>query len=96
MRLVVTDEQRELRDALRRFFADRSPASEVRRLMETADGHDPEVWALMAGQLGLPGLAIPAEHGPPRHGRRLGGVRENPAHDRDSTGQRGDVRAGVR
>ncbi len=25
MKLVVTEEQRELRDALRRFFADRSP-----------------------------------------------------------------------
>ncbi|WP_433472885.1 acyl-CoA dehydrogenase family protein [Spirillospora sp. CA-142024] len=63
MKLVVTEEQRELRDALRRFFADRSPAAEVRRLMETAEGHDPGVWAQMAGQLGLQGLAIAEEHG---------------------------------
>lgn len=63
MKLVVTEEQRELRDALRRFFADRSPAAEVRRLMETAEGHDPKVWAQMAEQLGLQGLAIAEEHG---------------------------------
>ncbi|MCQ0014222.1 acyl-CoA dehydrogenase family protein [Actinomadura madurae] len=63
MRLVVTEEQRELRDALRRFFADRSPAAEVRRLMGTAEGYDPKVWAQMAEQLGLQGLAIAEEHG---------------------------------
>jgi alkylation response protein AidB-like acyl-CoA dehydrogenase len=63
MKLVVTEEQRELRDALRRFFADRSPGAEVRRLMETAEGYDPKVWRQMAGQLGLQGLAIAEEHG---------------------------------
>jgi alkylation response protein AidB-like acyl-CoA dehydrogenase len=63
MKLVVTEEQRELRDALRRFFADRSPSAEVRRLMETAEGYDPKVWAQMAEQLGLQGLAIAEEHG---------------------------------
>jgi alkylation response protein AidB-like acyl-CoA dehydrogenase len=63
MELVVTEEQRELRDALRRFFADRSPSAEVRRLMETAEGYDPKMWAQMAEQLGLQGLAVPEEHG---------------------------------
>ncbi|WP_329521405.1 acyl-CoA dehydrogenase family protein [Spirillospora sp. NBC_01491] len=63
MRLVVTEEQRELRATLRRFFADRSPGAEVRRLMETPEGHDPRVWAQMAGQLGLQSLAIPEEYG---------------------------------
>ncbi|MER7546587.1 acyl-CoA dehydrogenase family protein [Actinomadura sp.] len=70
MELVDTEEQRALRDALRRFFADRSPAAEVRRLMETAEGHDPAVWAQMAGQLGLQGLAIPEEHGGAGFGMR--------------------------
>lgn len=70
MQLVVTEEQRELRDALRRFFADRSPSAEVRRLMETAEGYDPEVWAQMAGQLGLQGLAIGEEHGGAGFGMR--------------------------
>ncbi|MFD0684680.1 acyl-CoA dehydrogenase family protein [Actinomadura fibrosa] len=63
MRLAVTEEQRELRDALRRFFADRSPATEVRRLMAVDEGYDPAVWKQMAGQLGLQGLAVPEEHG---------------------------------
>ncbi|NDU73691.1 acyl-CoA dehydrogenase [Actinomadura sp. DSM 109109] len=70
MKLVVTEEQRELRDALRRFFADRSPAAEVRRLMETAEGHDPAVWRQMAGQLGLQGLAVAEEHGGAGYGMR--------------------------
>ncbi|MFV2178788.1 acyl-CoA dehydrogenase family protein [Actinomadura sp. LOL_016] len=70
MELVVTEEQRELRDALRRFFADRSPGAEVRRLMETAEGHDPAVWGRMAEQLGLQGLAIPEEHGGAGFGMR--------------------------
>ncbi|WP_339154019.1 acyl-CoA dehydrogenase family protein [Actinomadura luteofluorescens] len=70
MKLVVTEEQRELRDALRRFFADRSPGAEVRRLMETAEGHDPKVWRQMAEQLGLQGLAIAEEHGGAGFGMR--------------------------
>lgn len=70
MNLVVTEEQRELRDALRRFFADRSPAAEVRRLMETADGYDPKMWAQMAEQLGLQGLAIAEERGGAGFGMR--------------------------
>ncbi|TMR01066.1 acyl-CoA dehydrogenase [Actinomadura soli] len=70
MKLVVTEEQRELRDALRRFFADRSPSGEVRRLMRTAKGYDPGMWARMAEQLGLQGLAIPAEHGGAGYGMR--------------------------
>ncbi|XVQ08595.1 acyl-CoA dehydrogenase family protein [Spirillospora sp. CA-255316] len=63
MELQVTPEQEELRAALRRFFAERSPSAEVRRLMETPEGYDPDVWERMAGQLGLQSLAIPEEYG---------------------------------
>ena len=63
MELVVSEEQRELRGALRRFFAAKSPSGEVRRLMASATGYDPAVWSQMAGQLGLPGLTIPEEYG---------------------------------
>ncbi|MFG2005214.1 acyl-CoA dehydrogenase family protein [Spirillospora sp. NPDC048911] len=63
MRLVVTEEQEELRGALRRFFADKSPGAEVRRLMESATGYEPAVWKQMAEQLGLQGLAVPEEYG---------------------------------
>jgi alkylation response protein AidB-like acyl-CoA dehydrogenase len=70
MELVVTEEHRALRATLRRFFADTSPSAEVRRLMATADGYDPAVWARMGGELGLQGLAIPAEYGGAGFGHR--------------------------
>ncbi|MBV9484875.1 MAG: acyl-CoA/acyl-ACP dehydrogenase [Frankiaceae bacterium] len=60
---AVSDEQEELRRSVRRFLADKSPSSEVRRLMATDEGYDPAVWTQMAEQLGLPGLAIPEELG---------------------------------
>ncbi|WP_067811184.1 acyl-CoA dehydrogenase family protein [Actinomadura kijaniata] len=63
MGLVATEEQQELRETLRRFFADKSPGAEVRRLMEGEAGYEPEVWARMGGQLGLQGLAVPEEYG---------------------------------
>ena len=60
---AVSDEQEELRRSVRRFLADKSPSTEVRRLMATDEGYDPAVWTQMAEQLGLPGLAIPEEYG---------------------------------
>ncbi|HWE68499.1 MAG TPA: acyl-CoA dehydrogenase family protein [Acidimicrobiales bacterium] len=63
MNFAFTEEQEELRKAVRRFLEDKSPESEVRRLMETTEGYDPAVWSQMADQLGLPGLAIPEEFG---------------------------------
>ena len=63
MNLAFSDEQEELRRSVRRFLADKSPESEVRRLMATEQGYDPDVWAQMARQLGLPGLAIPEKFG---------------------------------
>ncbi|MBG6090827.1 acyl-CoA dehydrogenase family protein [Actinomadura viridis] len=66
----MSEELQELRKELRRFFADKSPSAEVRRLMETAEGYDPAVWAQMAGQLGLQGLAVPEELGGAGFGMR--------------------------
>jgi len=63
MNFAFSDEQEELRRSLRRFLADKSPESEVRRLMATDHGFDPAVWSQMAGQLGLHGLAIPERYG---------------------------------
>jgi alkylation response protein AidB-like acyl-CoA dehydrogenase len=60
---AFTEEQEELRKALRRFLEEKSPETEVRRLMETEDGFDAAVWKQMAEQLGLHGLAIPEEYG---------------------------------
>jgi alkylation response protein AidB-like acyl-CoA dehydrogenase len=60
---AFSPEQEEFRHSLRRFLADKSPAAEVRRLMETDAGYDPQVWKQLADQLGLQGLAIPEEFG---------------------------------
>jgi alkylation response protein AidB-like acyl-CoA dehydrogenase len=63
MRLTVSDEQRALRDSVRRFLADRAPLARVRELMETPDGLDRAVWHQAGDQLGLQGIAIPEEYG---------------------------------
>jgi len=63
MNFAFSEEQEELRKSVRRFLEQKSPETEVRRLMETDDGYDPEVWSQMGQQLGLQGLAIPEEYG---------------------------------
>ncbi|HET7524264.1 MAG TPA: acyl-CoA dehydrogenase family protein [Acidimicrobiales bacterium] len=63
MNFAFSEEQEELRKAVRRFLEDKSPEAEVRRLMDTTDGYDPAVWSQMADQLGLQGLIIPEEFG---------------------------------
>jgi len=63
MNFAFSEEQDELRRGVRRFLAEKSPESEVRRLMETAEGYDPAVWSQMADQLGLQSLTIPEAYG---------------------------------
>ncbi len=63
MNFAFSEEQDELRRAVRRFLQEKSPETEVRRLMETTDGYDPAVWRQMADQLGLQSLTIPEEFG---------------------------------
>jgi len=60
---AFSEEQDELRRSVRRFLEDKSPVTEVRRLMETTDGYDPKVWAQMANELGLQSLHIPENFG---------------------------------
>jgi len=60
---AFSDEQEQLRDAVRRFLEAKSPIAEVRRLMDGAEGYDPAVWSQMANELGLQSLAIPEEYG---------------------------------
>jgi len=63
MNFAFSEEQEELRRSVRRFLEDKSPSTEVRRLMETTEGFDRAVWDQMANQLGLQALAIPEEYG---------------------------------
>lgn len=59
----LSEDQNELREVLRRFLATKSPSTEVRRLMDTEEGFDAQIWRQMVDQLGLAGLAIPEEYG---------------------------------
>jgi len=63
MNFAFSDEQEQLRDAVRKFLEAKSPEAEVRRLMETTEGYDPAVWTQMAQELGLPSLHIPEADG---------------------------------
>jgi len=63
MNFAFTEEQEELRKTVRAFLDAKSPETEVRRLMETADGYDAAVWSQMGEQMGLQGLAIPEQYG---------------------------------
>jgi alkylation response protein AidB-like acyl-CoA dehydrogenase len=63
MKFSFSDEQVEFRTALRRFLSDTSPPSEVRRLMETDLGYDPDVWRQMSQDLGLTAIHIPESYG---------------------------------
>jgi len=63
MRFNFTDEQREFRSVVRRFLEDKSPSSEVRRLMQTDAGCDGEVWRDLSRDLGLTALHIPEVYG---------------------------------
>ncbi len=63
MNFGFSEEQDELRKMVKRFLEDKSPETEVRRLMATEEGYDPDVWKQMAGELALQGLGIPEEFG---------------------------------
>lgn len=58
-----SEDHRQFRDMLARFLETTSPTTEVRRLMATDSGYDPENWAQLCGELGLSGLHIPEQYG---------------------------------
>ncbi|RFU21501.1 acyl-CoA dehydrogenase family protein [Geodermatophilus marinus] len=58
-----TPEQRDLRAVAREFCTERFAGPEVRRLVETPDGFDREVWRRLGRDVGLLGLALPEELG---------------------------------
>ena len=60
---AFSEEQEELRRTVRAFLDQKSPESEVRRLMDTERGFDDAVWKQMGEQMGLQGLIVPEEFG---------------------------------
>src|SRR5580704_19579968 len=63
IQFAFTDEQEQFRSAVRRFLNDKSPTTEVRRLMATAEGYNPEVWRQLSAELAIPGIHIPEQSG---------------------------------
>ncbi|MFD5542210.1 acyl-CoA dehydrogenase family protein [Streptomyces sp. NPDC127079] len=58
-----TDEQDEIRRALRELLHKRCGTQDVRAAVDRAPGHDPGLWTALAEQLGLAGLALPEAYG---------------------------------
>ncbi|HEX9175014.1 MAG TPA: acyl-CoA dehydrogenase family protein [Mycobacterium sp.] len=60
---TFTEEQAQLRDAVRRFCAENFDEQTVRRLMESDPPFDPKVWARLGSELGVLGLSVPESGG---------------------------------
>jgi alkylation response protein AidB-like acyl-CoA dehydrogenase len=63
VKLVLSDDQRELRAAVRSFLGTASPPAKVRKDMEGPAGYDPDVYRRLNGELGVAGLIVPEELG---------------------------------
>lgn len=63
MQTGYTEDQETFRQILGRFLQDKSPPTEVRRLMVTDEGYDRSVWQQVCGDVGLTGTHLPEEYG---------------------------------
>ncbi|MGW8374435.1 acyl-CoA dehydrogenase family protein [Streptomyces sp. ODS28] len=63
MDTAFTPEQDDIRRTVRELLAKRCGPDEVKAATRTASGYDEDLWAALAGTLGLPGLAVPEEYG---------------------------------
>lgn len=62
MNFDFSDDQKQLRDHVRRFLLDQCPPQAVRRVLDGAAEYDRELWRGLA-DLGYVGVAIPEEYG---------------------------------
>jgi alkylation response protein AidB-like acyl-CoA dehydrogenase len=60
---TFTDEQNQLRDAVRRFCAENFDEQTVRQLMQSDPPFDSKVWARLGSELGVLGLSVPEADG---------------------------------
>ncbi|APS19882.1 acyl-CoA dehydrogenase [Streptomyces sp. Tue 6075] len=63
MDTALTTEQHEIRRALRDLLARCGGPGAIPDAVGTAGGYDPALWRRLAGELGLPGLALAEEYG---------------------------------
>ena len=62
MNFDFSDEQKQLRDQVRRFLTDRCPSSAVRAVLEGPEPFDRALWKSL-GEMGYLGAAIPEQYG---------------------------------
>jgi alkylation response protein AidB-like acyl-CoA dehydrogenase len=62
MTTIDGDELAAIRDGFARLLAEKCTESDVRRNMDSDDGHDRALWQAMS-EMGIPALAVPVEHG---------------------------------
>jgi alkylation response protein AidB-like acyl-CoA dehydrogenase len=62
MEFALSQEQRLFADSLREFLTDRLRIETIRRLAETGNGYDEELWQGLC-ELGVPGLLVPERFG---------------------------------
>ena len=63
MAVGFTQDQEQFREVVGRFFAAKSPVTEVRKLMQEDRGYSRDLWAQMAQELGVLGIHYPEEYG---------------------------------
>ncbi|MFD4589403.1 acyl-CoA dehydrogenase family protein [Streptomyces rubiginosohelvolus] len=63
MDAAFTAEQHEIRRTLRDLLARHTGPDAIPAAVRTAEGYDPALWRRLAGDLGLPGLALAEEYG---------------------------------
>src|SRR6266851_189574 len=62
MNFDFTDDQKQLRDAARKFLAEKCPPKAVRAVLDGKEPYDRELWKGLA-EMGFLGVAIPEEFG---------------------------------
>ena len=62
MNLDFSDDQKLLKEQVRKFLADKCPMKVVRRVLDGSETHADEVWKGLV-ELGVPGTTIPEEYG---------------------------------
>ena len=87
---TFTDEQSQLRAAVRKFCAENFDEQTVRRLMESDPPFDAKVWARLGSELGVLGLSVPEADG------GAGGTLVDQAVAVEELGAVAGLRAGVR
>jgi len=63
MEFAFTEEQDQFRDIVARFCRDKAPTSQIRKLIETDQGYDPNVWRQLCQDIGATGIHIAEDKG---------------------------------